>query len=72
MSKPVKVYNKGKRPIVYKRNRTGVDAIHPGKFLVFAPSIAKTIIEKYENACTAEDYKKHIEIKTEKKPKAKK
>ena len=61
MSKPVKVYNKGTRPVVFKRDRNGVDAIHPGKFLTFDPDRAKAIIEKFEDACTGEDHEKHLE-----------
>lgn len=61
MSKPVKVYNKGTRPVVFKRDRTGVDAIHPGKFLTFNAKIAKAVINKFEDACTKEDYEKHLE-----------
>ena len=61
MSKPVKVYNIGKRPVVFKRDLTGTDAIHPGKFLLFDPEKAKAIIKKFENACSEADYKKHCE-----------
>ena len=61
MPKPVKVYNKGTRPVVYKRDRTGVDAIHPGKFLVFDPEKAKVIIDKFKDACSEKDYEKHLE-----------
>lgn len=60
MSKPVKVYNKGVRPVVFKRDRTGVDAIHPGKFLIFPPSIGDAIIKNFKNACSETDYAKHI------------
>ena len=60
MAKPVKVYNKGKRPIVFKRDRTGVDAIHPGKFLTFDPDRAEGVIEKFEDACSEKDYEKHL------------
>lgn len=60
MSKPVKVYNKGTRPVVFKRDRTGVDAIHPGKFLTFNAKIAAAVINKFEDACSEEDYKKHL------------
>lgn len=60
MSKPVKVFNKGTRPVVFKRDRTGVDAIHPGKFLTFDPEKAKVIIGKFKDACSGEDYEKHL------------
>ena len=80
MPKPVKVYNKGTRPVVFKRDRTGVDAIHPGKFLTFNAKLAEAIIAKYENACSEVDYEKHLEevakeqadIKTETASKTKK
>ena len=57
MSKPVKVYNRGVRPVVFKRDRTGVDAIHPGKFLTFDPDRAKLVIAGFEDACSEEDFK---------------
>jgi len=60
MSKPVKVYNKGVRPVVFKRDRTGTDAIHPGKSLAFDPKKAEVIIKKFKDACSEADYKKHI------------
>ncbi len=61
MSKPVKVYNKGTRPVVFKRDRTGTDAIHPGKFLTFNSKKAKVIIDKFKDACSEKDYEKHLE-----------
>ena len=61
MSKPVKVFNKGKRPVVFKRDRTGTDAIHPGKFLLFDPEKAKDIIKKFNDACSEEDFDKILE-----------
>ena len=60
MPKPVKVYNKGIRPVVFKRDRTGIDAIHPGKFLTFNAKKANAIIAKFEHACIKEDYEKHL------------
>ena len=80
MSKPVKVFNKGMRPVVFKRDRTGTDAIHPGKFLTFASEKSKGIIDKFEDACSESDYEKHCqevakkqaEIKKEAESKAKK
>ena len=60
MSKPVKVYNKGRRPIVFKRDLTGTDAIHPGKFLLFDPDRANGIMKKFEHACSEADYEKHL------------
>lgn len=61
MSKPVKVFNKGTRPVVFKRGRMGVDAIHPRKFKTFNGKVAKGIIEKYKHACSEGDYKKHLD-----------
>ena len=80
MSKPVKVFNKGTRPVVFKRDRTGVDAIHPGKSLSFDPEKAKGIIEKFKDACSESDYEKHckelaekqVDIKKETRAKSKK
>ncbi len=60
MSKPVKVYNRGTRPIVFKRDRTGVDAIQPQKFLMFGPEKAKVTIEEFKDACSEVDYEKHL------------
>ncbi len=60
MPKPVKVYNKGIRPVVFKRDLTGTDAIHPGKFLTFNAKIAEAVIAKFENACSEADYEKHL------------
>ena len=59
MSKPVKVYNKGTRPVVFKRDRTGVDAIHPGKFLLFDSKKAEEVIKNFKDACSESDYEKH-------------
>lgn len=68
----VKVYNKGVRPIVFKRDLTGVDCIHPGKCLTFNPKIAEKIIAKFENACSEEDYAKHLQELAERKAKEEK
>lgn len=54
----VKVYNKGTRPIVWKRDRMGVEAIHPGKSDLFSKEKAEVIIKKFEDACSESDYKK--------------
>jgi len=72
MSKPVKVYNKGVRPVVFKRNRTGVDAIQPRKFLIFDKEQAAEIIKTHENACSEADYKKHLEAEAKKAESARK
>lgn len=67
MSKPVKVYNKGTRPIVFERNRTVAKAIHPGKYVIFEPEVASGIVEKFENACTEEEFEKLKKDEAEKK-----
>ena len=61
MSKQIRVYNKGIRPIVYNRERGTVEAIHPNKFLVFSEETATAIIEKFSDACTQEDFEKSKE-----------
>lgn len=61
MSKLVKVYNKGIKPVVFKRDLTGVDAIHPGKFMTFEAEKAAGIIKDHKDACSEEDFKKHQE-----------
>lgn len=71
MPKPVKVFNKGTRPVVFKRDRKGVEAIHPGKFFLFDPENAKSIIDKFEDACSEEEYKKILAAKEEAKKKDK-
>lgn len=71
MLKPVKVYNKGTRPVVYKRDRTGIDAIHPRKFKTFAPSFSDAIIDMFEDACSEKDYEKHLEEVSKKRVDAK-
>jgi len=60
MPKPIKVFNKGIRPIVFRRTRNGIEVIHPGKFLTFNQKIGEAIIQKHENACSEDDYKKHL------------
>lgn len=60
MSKSVKVYNKGTRPVVFKRDRTRVDAIHPGKFKTFNAKTALGIIDKFKDACSRVDYEEHL------------
>lgn len=60
MSKPIKVFNKGTRPVVFKRDRTGIEAIHPGKFKTFNGKVAEDIIKKFIDACSEGDYKKHL------------
>jgi hypothetical protein len=60
MSIQIKVFNKGTRPVVFQRDRTGVKAIHPGKFLLFDPDKAKVIISKFDDACSKGDYAKHL------------
>lgn len=63
----VKVYNKGVRPIVWKRDLKGTEAIHPKKFDVFSKEKAEEIIKKFEDAVSESDYKKLTEKKSEKK-----
>lgn len=60
MSKPVRVYNKGTRPIVWKRNRTGTETIHPNKFDIFSAEKAEEIIKKFDNACSESEFKKVV------------
>lgn len=60
MPKHVKVFNKGIRPVVFKRDRTGVDAIHPGKFKTFNSKVGNAIIDKFKDACSENDYEKHL------------
>jgi len=63
MGEAVKVYNKGSRPIVWKRDRNGTEAIHPNKFDVFSDKKAKEIIEKFDDACSESEYKKVVETR---------
>lgn len=60
-----KVYNKGKRPIVWKRGRQGTYAIHPGKFDMFGEDIAKKMIATHENACSEDEWKSILQKKAE-------
>lgn len=58
MAQMVRVYNRGKRPIVWHRSRKlGRLVIHPGRFDVFAEDKAKEIISKFKDACSEEDFK---------------
>ncbi len=59
----MKIYNKGIRPIVYKQDLTGTEVIQPGKFVEFSfgKKEAQEFIDKFENACNKDDYKKHLE-----------
>lgn len=57
----MKIYNKGTRPIVYKQDLTGTEVIHPNKFAEFPEKRAKEIIEKYEDACSEQEFKKHLQ-----------
>ena len=52
----VKVYNKGDRPIVWKRGRNGVEAIHPNKYDLFSKEKADEIVKKFEDACYEADF----------------
>lgn len=72
MSKPVKVFNKGVRPVVFKRDRTGTDAIHPGKFLTFDEDKAKGIIKDFEDACSEKEYKAFLEKREKEREEARK
>ena len=65
MSDPVKVYNKGTRPIVWKRDRKGSEAIHPNKFDIFHKEKAEEIIRKFDDACSESDYKKVVKDREE-------
>jgi len=69
MSKPVRVYNKGKRPIVWQRTFRGTEVIHPNKFDLFSKEIAEGIIKKFDDACSEKDFK---EIEDKRKAEAKK
>lgn len=62
----VKVYNKGVKPIVWKRNLKGVEAIHPRKYGLFGADKAKEIIAKFTDAVSEADYKKLTEEKDKK------
>lgn len=63
MAKPVKVYNKGTRPIVWRRNRKGTETIHPNKFDIFSEEKADEIIKKFDNACSESEFKKVVEAR---------
>ena len=67
---PVKVYNKGKRPIVWKSTLRGREAIHPGKFELFGAELAKQIIDKFDDAVSEADFKKLKAPKKEQERKA--
>ena len=54
----MKVFNKGKRPIVYQDNRFGKLAIHPGKFVEENEKTAKEIIKRFDNAVPESEFKK--------------
>mgnify|MGYP000689746280 CR=1 FL=1 len=63
-----KVFNKGKKPIIYNRTFDGHQCIHPGKGLTFGTDEAKKIIDKFPAAVSEDDYKKHLaEIEKQKK-----
>lgn len=62
----VKVYNKGVKPIVWKRDLKGTEAIHPRKFDLFSDKKAKELIEKFTDAVSEEDYKKHVDEQNKK------
>ena len=65
----IKVFNKGVKPIVWKRGLKGTEAIHPRKFDVFSPEKAKELIAKFDDAVSEEEYKKLTEKPIEKKGK---
>lgn len=68
-----KVFNKGKKPIVYNRSFDGQQCIHPGKGLTFGQDEAKKIIDKFSAAVSEDDYKKHLaDIEDQKKEAEKK
>lgn len=61
----VKVYNKGDRPIVFKRTRSGREVIHPGKYDLFSNEKAEEIMNKFPNAISEEEF---LKLQEEKKP----
>jgi len=63
-----KVYNTGKKPLIYNRNFDGTQCIHPGKFLVFGEDESKKLIKKFDNAVSEEEWIK-LKKKSEKKVK---
>ena len=55
---PIKVYNKGVKPIVWKSTLRGRKVIHPGKCGLFSPPLAAEIIAKFDDAVSESDFKK--------------
>lgn len=53
-----KVYNKGKRPIVFERSRSGVKVIHPGKYEELFHLQAEEVINKFPDAVSESEFKK--------------
>jgi len=56
MKKLTKVFNKGKRPIVWHRSTLGVEVIHPGKYDLFNREKAEEIVKKFSDAVLEEDF----------------
>ena len=54
----MRVYNKGKAPIVWSRTRKGLQVIHPGKYDTFDDVQAMDIIKKFPDAVSEAEYKK--------------
>lgn len=53
----VRVYNRGKKPIVYERSFRGVLAIHPGKYIDTSPAHAKELYDEYPDAVAEDVFK---------------
>lgn len=52
----VKVYNKGLKPIVWKRGLKGIEAIHPRKYSLFGKEKAEEIIKKFDDAVSEKEW----------------
>ena len=52
----VKVYNKGKKPLVWERSHRGTFVIHPGKHDVFSKEKAEEIMKKFPNAVSEKEF----------------
>lgn len=57
MNGAVKVYNKGTRPIVWRRTvYKGADVIHPGKFDLFGKEKAAEIVARFKDAVYEKEF----------------
>ena len=54
MKKLIKVFNKGKKPIVWSRSTLGIEVIHPGKYDLFSKEKADEIVKKFDDAVLEE------------------